>query len=164
MGNNDLISDQVLQRMSPNNLKLNFSNNYSEIIEKYLINLIEYIISSKSQNSIIKNSIVAIDLTSSNSLPSMVTTRDVCRALRNFSGIRIPDLTTLTRVPVPVEMAEDPFDTPAPPMGGMPVLAPPSSADKGGSGETRKRGRPSKSGIEKTKSRPRPKRPEKSGK
>ena len=81
-------------------------NIFSAKIEGYLNDLISHLLSFKSQNRLIRQSVVAIATESNLNSLSTVSTRDVCRTIRNFSGLSIPDVTSITRVPHAVEAAQ----------------------------------------------------------
>ena len=81
-------------------------NIFSAKIEGYLNDLISHLLSFKSQNRLIRQSVVAIATESNLNSLSTVSTRDVCRTIRNFSGLSIPDVTSITRVPHATEAAQ----------------------------------------------------------
>ena len=70
----------------------------SEKTEEYLNELVGHLLTLKAQNRIIRESIVAIPGVASSSAGT-VTTRDACRAIRSFSGVPVPDISSITRVP-----------------------------------------------------------------
>lgn len=65
-------------------------------IEKYMLDLVSSLRGYRSHNSVIRNAIVAI--TPGPSTSSAVSTRDVCKTLKNHSGLSIPDVTSIIRV------------------------------------------------------------------
>ncbi len=65
-------------------------------IEKYISNLVSHLKSYRSHNSLIRNAIVSIAPETTAS--SVVTTRDACKTLRNFSGHSVPDVTSIIQV------------------------------------------------------------------
>jgi hypothetical protein len=76
----------------------------SSHIENYLLRLITHLISMKAQSKIIRESIVAISAAAGSSASrTTVTTRDACRAIRSFTGLAIPDLTSFVRLPQTAE-------------------------------------------------------------
>lgn len=69
-------------------------------IEEYIVRLVSHLIFLKGQNKIVRESIVAIaDAAGSSASTGTVNTTDACRALRSFTGLKIPDLTSITRLP-----------------------------------------------------------------
>ena len=73
-------------------------------IESYLLRLITHLISMKAQSKIIRESIVAISSAAGSSASrTTVSTRDACRAIRSFTGLSIPDLTSFVRLPQAAE-------------------------------------------------------------
>lgn len=78
-------------------------------IEEYIKDIVSHLLALKSQNKMIRESVVAIpnvppasfDATSSPSTAA-INTKDACRTIRNFAGISIPDITSITRVLQPV--------------------------------------------------------------
>ncbi len=76
-------------------VRVSFSNH----VEAFLTGLVDRLIAIKSQTQVIRNAIVAVPVDGINSASSSVTTRDVCRAIRNFSGTPIPDITQIWRIP-----------------------------------------------------------------
>lgn len=73
------------------------SEEFSALIESYILELVSNLLRIRSQSLLIRKSIVAV-VADSSTTDSLVTTREVCRTLRNFS-VPIPDLSSLTRVP-----------------------------------------------------------------
>jgi hypothetical protein len=89
--------NQILQPIFPS--KVNHSI-FASKVEEYIHELVGHLISQKSQSRLIQQSIVAVSDESSSS--PVVRTRDVCRSIRSFSGISIPDVTAITRLPTVV--------------------------------------------------------------
>ena len=69
-------------------------------VESYMKQLVSQLVAYKSQNKLIRESVVAVSTESFNaSTSSTITTRDACRTIRNFSGLSVPDVTSITRLP-----------------------------------------------------------------
>jgi hypothetical protein len=66
-------------------------------VEEYIHGLVGHLVLEKSQSRLVNESIVAIP--DQNLSSPTVRTRDACRTIRNFSGISIPDVTAITRLP-----------------------------------------------------------------
>jgi len=64
-------------------------------VEKYLSELISNLVAYRSENSLVRDSIVAVSL---GSTAGGITTRDACKTLKKFSGLNIPDVTSIIRV------------------------------------------------------------------
>ena len=79
----------------------NCHGSFSKLVENYLTQMVSSLVSFKSQSVLIRKSIVALGATASSS--STVTCREVCRTLRNFSGVAIPDVPSVTRVPATID-------------------------------------------------------------
>lgn len=73
---------------------------FSTKIEQYLVDLVSDLVAFKSQSALIRNSTVAVPSVQAN---STVTSREVCRTLRTFAGVSVPDITSLSKVPPAVE-------------------------------------------------------------
>lgn len=75
----------------------------SKKVEENMHKLVMHLVSLKSQSRLIHRSVVAVP----DQHPSSPTVRvrDACAAIRSFSGIDIPDVTALTRLPT-VSMPE----------------------------------------------------------
>lgn len=95
-------SDQNL--MFPKAILANLAPAFTEYatlsvkVEEYLNQLVGHLMVLKAQNRIIRESIIAIPGVGSSNAGT-VTTRDACRAIRSFSGIPVPDISSITRVP-----------------------------------------------------------------
>jgi hypothetical protein len=90
----------------------------SEYIEDYIVALVSHLVDMKAQSKIIRESIVAISgAAGSSASRTTVTTRDACRAIRSFTGLQIPDLTSITRIPQSAQNESIPTQT-------TPVAAP----------------------------------------
>jgi hypothetical protein len=90
----DSIVNSIVTCASDNETIIAFSNE----VEKYMLDLIQNLISYRSQNSLVRDSIVAVPGSSSIGTIGTMTTRDACRTLKKFSGISIPDVTSILRV------------------------------------------------------------------
>jgi hypothetical protein len=69
-------------------------------VEEYIHGLVGHLVLEKSQSRLLNESIVAIP--DQNLSSPTVRTRDACRTIRNFSGISIPDVTAITRLPAAI--------------------------------------------------------------
>jgi hypothetical protein len=92
-----LMAPAILAELCPMSTNL---SSMSAQIEDYIIRLVSHLIFLKGQSKIVRESIVAIaDAAGSSASKNTVNTTDACRAIRSFTGIRIPDLTSFTRIP-----------------------------------------------------------------
>lgn len=86
----------VLGTLMPNAADEDAALTFGSEIEKYISNLVGHLKSYRSHNSLIRNAIVSIAPETTTS--SVITTRDACKTLRNFSGHSVPDVTSIIQV------------------------------------------------------------------